>query len=284
MIDTLVWALAGAVAGSPISSALGPLSSNLSGAGRISLREACADARAQTDWHVFARLKDFLGIDPQPRARTGDDWTRLVLPILTVIIIVGLYARFAVTVSNIMFLTSAFSLIITVLVFTVLFLRKAFGARQLGWSLFGTFFYSLVGAYGSFLIIEPPLHNVRSIAAADIANNGLIPGVMPHLGPLALQLVGALCIYFLLISSMALCVATVSAALITVCAIGSSWLWKFTFWLGKWATDRWFFIWQIAFAAIGLLCIYGLGYDILGKIPNFMSAFVEAILAGSTTS
>lgn len=278
MLSILLWALGGAAAGSPISAALGPLSSSHSGAGNVSLREACNDARAETNWQVFTRLRRSLGSNSRSIPKRDSDWTELILPGIAVVAIVGLYAEFAVIVSNVMFWTSAFALVITVIVFMVLFLRKTFDARQLGWSLFATFFFAIAGAYGSFLIIEPPLHNVRDLAIAGIDRDGLLPGIMPYLGPLAMQLFGVLCIYILLVSSVALCIATVSAALMSVRAHGSSWLWKFSFWLTGWATTNRLFIWLFFLGAIGILCIHGLGYETLGRIPDFITSIIDAIL------
>lgn len=258
--ENMAWVLGGAAIGTPISAAMGSLPEK-GIRGGISLHEAQENARELTDWRIGELLRDMFGTDRRVRSRSSDDNDGgvLILYGAGVVIATGLYAQNAVTISVILFWLSVLCLSVTTVVFGVLFIRKVFDGHATGWMLVGTVVYAGAGAVVAYWMVEPPLHGVLGDAQEAIAENGL-GGVIPHVVPLLYQLLGALAAFAVLLASIALCVANVSAVLLAVGAWGSG-LWQFLFWLTRWTTHIGALIVMVLLAGFALLLSSGLVAD-----------------------
>lgn len=104
---------------------------------------------------------------------------------------------------------------VTTLVFGVLYLRKMFDGHATGWMLVGAVVYAAVGTVVAYWLIEPPLHGVLGDAQREIAALGP-GGLFPYVVPLLYQLLGAIAAFAVLLASIAMCVANISADLTAV--------------------------------------------------------------------
>jgi hypothetical protein len=265
--ENLAWVVGGAAVGTPISAAMGSLP-EMRIQGGVSLTAAQENARERTDWRVGELLRDLFGTDRRARARSSSkgDSDVLLFYLAGVFTATYVYAQNAVTVSVILFWLSVLCLIVTTLVFGVLYLRKVFDGHATGWMLVGTVVYAAVGAVVAYWLVEPPLHAVLGGAQRAIAELGL-GGLFPYVVPLLYQLVGAIAAFAVLLASIALCVANVSAVFIAVGAWASG-LWQFLFWLTRWTTHVGVIIAMVILAAISLLLSSGLVTDWVYSIQD----------------
>ena len=267
MWENLAWVVGGAAVGTPISAAMGSLPEERIQGG-VSLTEAQENARDLTDWRVGELLRDLLGADRRARRRpsTTSDSDVLLFYAAGVFVVTYVYAQNAVTVSVILFWLSVLCFAVTTLVFGVLYLRKVFDGHATGWMLVGTVVYAAVGAVVAYWLVDPPLHGVLGEAQQAIVELGL-GGIFPYVVPLLYQLIGAIAAFAVLLASIALCVANVSAVLIAVGTWGSG-LWQFLFWLTRWTTHVGAVIAMVVLAAISLLLSSGLMTDWIYSIQD----------------
>lgn len=180
---------------------------------------------------------------------------------------VGLYALWAVTIAVTMFWVAVASLLVTVLVFTLLYFREVFAGGRTAVLLLMTVLYALVGVVVAFWLVQPPLHGVLGSAVAAIGRDGL-GGVIPYMVPLLYQAVGALASFAVLLSSIGVCIANVSAVLMEIRSPGHSWLWKWLFAATRATTSPrvgWFYF---ALAILALLLSSGLVVEWVSNIPS----------------
>ena len=265
--ENLAWVVGGAAVGTPISAAMGSLPEERIQGG-VSLTEAQENARDLTDWRVGELLRDLLGADRRARRRpsTTSDSDVLLFYAAGVFVVTYVYAQNAVTVSVILFWLSVLCFAVTTLVFGVLYLRKVFDGHATGWMLVGTVVYAAVGAVVAYWLVDPPLHGVLGEAQQAIVELGL-GGIFPYVVPLLYQLIGAIAAFAVLLASIALCVANVSAVLNAVGTWGSG-LWQFLFWLTRWTTHVGAVIAMVVLAAISLLLSSGLMTDWIYSIQD----------------
>lgn len=265
--ENLAWVIGGAAVGTPISAAVGSLPEKAIQGG-VSLADAQENARELTDWRVGELLRDLLGTDRRARRRASSkaDSDILLFYVAGVFIATYVYAQNAVTVSVILFWLSVLCFTVTTLVFGVLYLRKVFDGHATGWMLVGTVVYAAMGAVVAYWLVEPPLHGVLGEAQQAIAELGF-GGVLPYVVPLLYQLIGAIAAFAVLLASIALCVANVSAVLIAVGAWGSV-LWQFLFWLTRWTIHIGAIIAMVVLAVISLLLSSGLATDWIYSIQD----------------
>lgn len=269
MWEGLAWAVGGAAVGTPISAAMGSLPEKRISGG-VSLQDAHEYARERTDWGIGELLRDLLGNGRRRRARSrsSDDGGVLFLYGMGAVFATALYAQNAIAISVILFWLSVLCLSVTVVVFGVLYLRRVFDGHASAWMLLGTVVYAGTGAVVAFWLVDPPLNGVLGSAQAAIRESGLT-AVLPYVLPLLYQLIGALAAFAILLSSIALCVANVSAVLIAVGTWGSG-LWEFLFWLTRWTTHVLAVIAMAALAAMALLFSSGLMTEwIYSLLPTF---------------
>ena len=204
----------------------------------VSLRAARGTARTRTDWKVWAWFTDFFRSDqPKAPASNDDAWGGLFVSAVVVYVIIQLYVNNVFTIAVALFWLALVVVLVTMLVFLALWWRRVFDGHGAFWAMLSTVLFAASGAIVAYWLIEPPLQGVLAPATAALAADDLM-AFLPYLGPLLLQILGALASFILLFSSLALCGANVAAVLIASGAWGSRWLWLFVFWTGRWTTGK----------------------------------------------
>lgn len=171
------------------------------------------------------------------------------------------------TIAVVMFWIAVASLSMTVLVFSVLYLREVFAGGRTAVLLMMTVLYALVGVIVAFWLVEPPLHGVLDSAVAAIERDGL-GGVIPFMMPLLYQAVGAVAAFAVLLSSIGVCVANVSAVLMEVRSPGYTWLWKGLFAATRSTTSPRIGILYFTLAVFALLLSSGQVVEWVSNIPT----------------
>lgn len=97
----------------------------------------------------------------------------------------------------------------------VLGLQCDFDGRGTAWALLAPLPYGAAGTAVAYWLLDPPLHGIVEIAVAAI-DTGCLLAILPFVLPLALQALGALASFVLLIAAIALCRANVVAALMAM--------------------------------------------------------------------
>ncbi|GAA1230217.1 hypothetical protein JOF42_000367 [Microbacterium phyllosphaerae] len=239
-----LWALGGVVLGLPVTAAMAELPNHTGG--RVSLAVARDNARQAT---IPRRRRKAPTVS---RKQPSDPWDEFLGWALGVIVAVYLYALWAVTIAVTMFWVSVALLAVAITVFATLYFRRAFGGGRTAGLLTMTLAYAVVGVLVALWLIEPPLHGVLP-AALEALKSDAEGGIFPYLLPLGAQLLGALACFAVLLSSIAVCLANISAVLMEVQAVGHRLLWKPLFRATRGTTAPnvgWWFAVLAAFALI----------------------------------
>jgi len=209
----------------------------------------------------------FRSNDPKGPASDDDVWGGLLLSIALTFIIVRLYVENVVSIAVILFWTAVLVLLITTVVFLVLWWRRVFDGNGTFWALVITVPFAAVGSIVSYWLLEPPLQGVLEPAKAALTADG-IGALAPYLIPLILQLLGALASFILLIGSVSFCAANVAAALIESRAWGARWLWRFVFWSGRWTTGRGVIVAFVVLAILAAFSASGLAAEWIANLQD----------------
>lgn len=248
-MSSLIWTLVGAVVGAPISSAASALIER-TGEG-VPLSTARERARAATDWRIGARLARGLrkAFPRRPRSADGNDAvSEIFLVGIAIVLVLAAYVANAIVIATILFAIAAVTLFVTIVVFTVLYFAHVYRGGRTVIEMVLTVAYAAVGVVVSVWLIEPPLHGVLGPATLSVQQQGAV-GVLPFAGPVAMQVIGAVITYCLLLSAIGLCLANMSAALFASGVWGRP-MWRFIFWTGRATTGR---------GALWVLILLGIG-------------------------
>lgn len=260
-VGNALWTLGGAVYGTPFSAAMGVLPAQ-TGEG-ISLRNAVADARHKTDWQIWAKVRGSSVTRQRTVSSDSDgDLGKLIFVAIAAIGLVTLYLRYVEVVATSMLIAAALTLLMSAVVLLILYLRGVIDGHRAGWSITGTVALAAGGVAVSIFLLAPPLQDVLASARNESG------GVLKYFGQLSLQFCGALICFGVLIGSIGLCIAHVTAALEAAGGWGSGWLWRFLFWCNRWATFRRFGValWIAMLCALALCS--GLAYTGLEQLQH----------------
>lgn len=273
-MNSLIWTLVGAVVGAPISSAAGALIES-TGEG-VPLGVARERAREATDWRIGARVARGLrrAFPRRSGSTDGDDtFSQIMLVVVAGILVLAAYVANAILIATILFAIAAVTLLVTVIVFTVLYFAHTFKGGRTVIEMVLTVAYAAVGVLVSVWLIEPPLHGVLGPAAISVQEQGAV-GVLPFAGPVGMQVIGAVVTYCLLLSAIGLCLANMSAALLASGAWGRP-MWRFVFWTGRATTGRGALYVLILLGFGGLAFSSGLAFEWWLQLQQWLSTLRE---------
>lgn len=266
-----LWAVVGLVVGAPISAAV-PVLLERTGQG-VPLSSARLAARAQTNWGVGKKLaRRIRAMFPvRPASTEGEDLLpKILLVVVATILVVAAFVANAIAIATVMFAIAAATLVVTLAVFLVLNWARAFSGRRTAVEMVLTVVYAGIGVTVAVWLIEPPLHGVLGPARSSLDEHGAV-GVVPFAGPLILQIIGAAVTYLLLLASIGLCMANMSAALLAVRTWGQP-IWRFVFWAGRATTGRGAVVWLVALAVGSLGFTSGLAFEGFERLQAWLQS------------
>lgn len=278
------------LAGTPVGNAFTPLVLQKAEDGRnMSLGAAITDARNKTDWRVWRRLCAWAqrnGLLPARTTQTSgesDGWKITLLGILS-LYLVYLYAVSAMTVATVMMVVAIACVVSTLLTFTILGWRRVVEGQRTAWHMVMTITYGSVGILNAIWLIYPPHHPVLQAFVSRIDTNDLT--VVAALGAafasqplevpaLALQMLGAVLSFIVLLSSIAVCIASVSSVYSAIGVRGARYTWTPAFWAVRWATGNRFWALALVTGALSLALTGGYALSGLIWLGDFVSSLVH---------
>ncbi|MFJ3381739.1 hypothetical protein ACIPJ2_15145 [Curtobacterium sp. NPDC090217] len=286
--------LIGIAMGLPIGSAFNQLATGSHLEGGVGLHGAIAEARASTDWHVWARVRSSLGTG-HARSRThgssgsDGDWGRLLGSLGVTVYLVYLYAIFSTEVATVLAVAAGLTLLSTVATFAILFWQGVVAGRRFAWELLSVLLYVLFGVTSAIWLLHPLMHPVlqtflERVDPADRTFSAAVSAVMHAQGSevpvLLCQAVGAVIAFFVLVSGTSLCIASVAGVYVVLGGDGAwgRWLWRPVFWTVRWSTGM---RWTLAFSALAsILLTSGIGVEAGIRVATWVSDVIPS--AGAT--
>jgi hypothetical protein len=246
-----VLGIAGAIMGSFIGVAIGPLAERPSMPdSRIRLRAALENARSTTDWHVLRWIVARLPRSPSDQNDGAGPW--LIASVLFVVTLAA-YVPHAGLVAGLLLCGALLIAGVTTATFVILGTREVIDGGHAMWRLLSVLVLAAIGTLNAVWLVHPVYepHGLQRVQAALHAGHGIFSVGAADFGLVAYQLVGTAITFTYLMIASGLCVASVCAIYIEMDA---PWpiMWLLIFWIVRISTNPW--IWWTVFA-LGVLSL-----------------------------
>jgi len=235
--------------GSFVGLAFDPMLKTAGDSGTISLRDAMLEAHDATDWRVGARLGNWWSRNVQ--TQEIDPRVVMALWFIGMIVLTGLYLRWVETVAAVVVSSALAAMVGACLTFGILFWNKVVNGRGAIVRLSGALILACAAVFNGAALVSPPL----AAGAADaVREQGLIGAPSLDTATVVMQPFGAFATVIVQLAAIcysASCVAAVYYAL------RPRLVWRWVYWLGRWAVGGWAFVVILLISALAYLLSSG---------------------------